>query len=49
MPDFAIAMLIKPFYLLVLSILVLTPARRAVERRMRDGRLKRLLLRDIGP
>jgi hypothetical protein len=33
----------------VLSLLVLTPVRRAVERRMRDGKLKRLLLRDIGP
>jgi len=47
MSNFAIAMLIRPLMLLVLSVLVLTPARLAVQRRMRDGKLKRLLLRRI--
>jgi hypothetical protein len=48
MSDFAIAMLIKPFYLLALSVLVLIPVRLAVQRRMKDGKLKRLLLLRIG-
>jgi signal transduction histidine kinase len=47
-PNFAIAILIKPFVLLILSVCVLIPARMAVERRMKDGKLKRLLLRRIG-
>lgn len=47
MPTFVIAMLIKPFALLILSVLVLVPARLAVQRRMKDGWLKRLLLRRI--
>lgn len=44
MPDFAWALLLKPFVLLLLAVVVLTPARRYVERRMRDGKLKKLLL-----
>ncbi len=38
------AMLLKPVVLLLLSWLVLIPARNAVQRNMSDGRLKRLLL-----
>jgi hypothetical protein len=49
MPNFVIAMLIKPLVLLVLSFAVLLPARLLVQRKMKDGKLKRLLLRDIGP
>ena len=49
MPDFAIAILIKPFVLLIISALFLIPGRLAVERWMKDGKLKRLLLRRIGP
>lgn len=44
MADWQIALLIKPFVLFVLCVLVLYPARRYVERKMKDGRLKRLLL-----
>ena len=47
MPPFVWAILLKPFVLLVLTIVVLLPARKAVERKMKDGRLKRLLLRRI--
>lgn len=42
-----IAIVAKPFVLLVLAVTVLYPARIACERRMKDGRLKRLLLRRI--
>ena len=48
MPPFVWAILLKPFLLLVLSVLVLIPARIAVQRKMKDGKLKRLLLRRIG-
>jgi hypothetical protein len=44
MEPWAIALLLKPLYLLVLFVLVLYPARWAVQKYMRDGRLKRLLL-----
>jgi hypothetical protein len=44
MEPWAIALLVKPFVLLVLFVAVLYPARRAVERYMKDGKLKRLLL-----
>ena len=47
MPDFAWAILLKPFLLLLLSVTILIPARLAVQRRMKDGWLKRLLLRRI--
>lgn len=43
----AISMLIRPFVFLALALLVLYPARRAVEKYMKDGKLKRLLLRKI--
>jgi hypothetical protein len=48
MSNFAIAMLVRPFMLLILSVLILIPVRLAVQRRMKDGKLKRLLLRRIG-
>jgi hypothetical protein len=41
------AIVIKPLVLIALSALVLYPIRRAVIRYMRDGWLKRLLLKDI--
>lgn len=39
--------LVRPFMLLVLALIVLTPARKAVERWMPNGRAKRLLLRRV--
>lgn len=48
MEPWAIALLIKPFALLVLFVLVLYPARWAVQRYLPDGKLKRLLLRRVG-
>lgn len=47
MPDFMIGVILKPFALFGLAYVVLTPARRAVEKRMKEGKLKRLLLRKI--
>lgn len=46
--EFAIAMLIKPFAMFVLTALVLYPARMAVKRHMQEGRLKDVLLFRIG-
>ena len=40
----ALAAFLRPFVLLVLGVLILAPARIAVERYMKDGKLKRLLL-----
>lgn len=48
MSNFMLTMLIKPFALLVLNATVLIPARLAVQRKMKDGKMKRLLLRRIG-
>ena len=45
---FALAMLVRPFVYLAVAFLILIPARLAVERFMRDGKLKRLLLRPVG-
>jgi uncharacterized protein YneF (UPF0154 family) len=47
MEPWAIALFVKPLALLVLFVLVLYPARRAVQRYMKDGPLKRLLLRRV--
>ena len=44
MPDIVIVSLLKPAMLLVLAVCVLYPARMAVQRHMKDGKLKRLLL-----
>ena len=46
--NFAIAILLKPFVLFVLTACVLYPARRAVMRHMKEGQLKDLLLFRIG-
>lgn len=37
----------RPFVMFILALLVLWPARRAVQKHMKDGKLKRLLLRRI--
>ena len=47
MPDIVWVSLLKPVMLLVLAVGVLYPARMAVQRRMKDGKLKRLLLTRI--
>ncbi len=41
------AAFLKPFVLFVLAVCVLHPARRAVEKNMKDGKLKRLLLKRV--
>lgn len=41
------ALLLKPFAFLVLAVLVLIPARLAVQRWMKPGKLKRLLLWEL--
>ena len=43
------AVLLKPFLFIVLAVGVLIPARLAVIRYMRDGKLKRMLLTRVGP
>jgi hypothetical protein len=45
----ALAIVIKPFVLFVLAVCVLYPARVLTQKYMREGRLKRLLLRRVGP
>lgn len=47
MSSFAIAAFLKPFVLLLLAGTVLIPARLAVQRHMKEGPLKRLLLTRI--
>lgn len=42
--NFALAIFLKPFVLFVLAACVLYPARRAVMKNMKEGKLKRLLL-----
>jgi len=42
-----LAQLLKPFVLLIVLGLICLPARLAVERWMKDGKLKRLLLRKL--
>lgn len=44
MDAWAWALLLKPFALLVLAVTVLIPVRLLLQRKMRDGKLKRLLL-----
>lgn len=43
----ALSNIVRPFLLLILAVVVLYPARVACQRYMRDGWLKRLLLRRI--
>lgn len=45
----ALATLLKPLVLFVLAAGVLYPARRAVQRFLPDGKIKRLLLYRVGP
>lgn len=49
METWAWAVLLKPVGAFVLFLCVLIPARMAVERFMKDGRLKRLLLYRFNP
>ena len=44
-PTFAIAIFLQPFALLFLAVFVFRPITRMVNRRMRDSKFKRLLLR----
>jgi len=44
MPDFVLALILRPFVLLLISVLLLIPARLAVQRWLPDGRIKRVLL-----
>lgn len=48
LPPWAIAAFLQPFVLLVLSVCVFWPVKVLIRRRMKDGKLKRLLLRPIG-
>jgi len=44
MPDFVLAIILRPFVLLLISVLFLIPGRLAVQRWLPDGRIKRVLL-----
>ena len=44
-----IAILIKPLFVLVLFGLILLPIRLGLQRFMRDGKMKRFLLRELWP
>lgn len=44
-----LAVLVKPFVALVLFGLICLPARIAVQKWMPDGKMKRLLLKPVGP
>lgn len=48
MPDFAIAIFIRPFVFLVVTLTILLPAKYLTGRYMKEGPLKRLLLSRIG-
>lgn len=47
--SFAIASLLKPFVALLFIALFAAPVKRLVQRRMKPGRLKRLLLWELDP
>jgi hypothetical protein len=47
--SFAIASLLKPFAALLVIWLFASPVKRLVQRRMKPGRLKRLLLLELDP
>lgn len=49
MPLFVWGLLLKPLVAIVILGGIALPIRLAVQRRMKDGKLKRLLLRRIGP
>lgn len=44
----ALAMILRPFVLLLVMVVFCAPVTYAIRRWMRDGALKRLLLRPIG-
>jgi predicted PurR-regulated permease PerM len=46
--SFAIASFLKPFVAVLVIALVAAPIKGLVQRRMKDGRLKRLLLLELG-
>ena len=45
---FVLAIILKPFALLFLAVFVFLPVKYLMRKHMRDSRLKRLLLREIG-
>lgn len=45
----ALAVVLRPLFVLVLAMLVLVPARNLVRRKMKEGKLKRFLLFRVGP
>ena len=47
--SFAIASLLKPFAALLVIWLFASPVKRLVQRRMKPGKLKRLLLLELDP
>jgi len=47
--SFAIASFLKPFFSLFLIVVFAAPVKRLVERRMKPGKLKRLLLWELDP
>ena len=48
LPNSAIAAFLQPFALLFLAVFVFWPVKALVRRYMKDGKVKRLLLRPIG-
>jgi len=44
MEPWVLALLLKPFVLLVLAVCILIPVRVLLSRKMKDGKLKRFLL-----
>lgn len=45
--EVALAAFLRPFVLLILGVLILSPVRIAVQRYMKNGKLKRLLLTHV--
>lgn len=44
----AIALFLRPIAAIILAYILLVPIRKLVERKMKDGKLKRLLLKRVG-
>src|SRR3569833_1694448 len=47
MPDFVLAIILRPFVLLLISVLFLIPGRLAVQRWLPDGRITRVIMWQI--
>jgi hypothetical protein len=47
MSEMQLAILIKPLVMFVVAFFILYPCRKLVEKKMPDGKLKRLLLRRV--